>query len=257
MQAARRCGYVLLTRQVAATRPAPIFNHKATTTLRRTYYSSHHPDPPPFTETQETILSAALQRVPTHGFTSTALALGATDAGYLEVSVQLFPRGVFDLINYHLVSQRLALKDRLQFAPDSKLGLGHRVRALVLERLRANKDVIHHWQGAVGHMSLLENIPASLRELHALSDEIWFLAGDTTVDFSWYTKRASLATVYASSEMFMTTDKSKDFVETEEFLDRRLRDAQVVGAVAGGLGKYVGFWAGNTVNLARSWGMRV
>src|ERR1700759_1692321 len=106
-------------------------------------------------------------------------------------------------------------------------------------------------------MSLLENIPASLAELNALSDEIWYLAGDTAVDFSWYTKRASLAAVYASSEMFMTTDTSKDFSATEEFLDRRLKDAQILGGAVGGFSQYAGFWAGNSLNLARSWGMRV
>lgn len=110
---------------------------------------------------------------------------------------------------------------------------------------------------ALGYMSLLENIPASLEELNALSDEIWYLAGDTAVDFSWYTKRASLAAVYSSSEMFMTSDTSKDFAATEDFLDRRLKDAQGVGSTVGGLTQYVGFWAGNSVNLARSWGMRI
>lgn len=106
-------------------------------------------------------------------------------------------------------------------------------------------------------MSLLENIPSSLKELNALSDEIWYLAGDTAVDFSWYTKRASLAAVYASSELFMTTDTSKDFVRTEEFLDRRLDGAQKAGSAVGGFTQYVGFWAGNSLNLARSWGMRI
>ena len=102
-------------------------------------------------------------------------------------------------------------------------------------------------------MSLLGNIPASLKELNALSDEIWYLAGDRTVDFSWYTKRASLAAIYASSELFMTTDKSNNFTATEEFLERRLEDVQK----AGGFTSYVGFWAGNSVNLARSWGVRI
>ena len=106
-------------------------------------------------------------------------------------------------------------------------------------------------------MSLLENIPASLKELNALSDEFWYLAGDNAVDFSWYTKRASLAAVYASSELFMTTDTSKDFVSTEEFLDRQLEAVQKVGGAASGFAQYAGFWAGNSVNLARSWGMRV
>ena len=106
-------------------------------------------------------------------------------------------------------------------------------------------------------MSLLGNIPASLKELNALSDEIWYLAGDRTVDFSWYTKRASLAAIYASSELFMTTDKSNNFTATEEFLERRLEDVQKAGGAVGGFTSYVGFWAGNSVNLARSWGVRI
>ena len=106
-------------------------------------------------------------------------------------------------------------------------------------------------------MSLLGNIPASLKELHTLSDEIWYLSGDTSVDTSWYTKRASLAALYASSELFMTADASKDFAATAEFVDRRLEDVQNVGKTVGGLGQFVGFWAGNTLHLARSWGMRV
>ena len=106
-------------------------------------------------------------------------------------------------------------------------------------------------------MSLLENIAPSLKELNALSDEIWYLAGDTSVDMSWYTKRASLAAVYASSELFMTTDTSKDFQETEQFVDRRLEDVQKIGGTMGHLGQFAGFWVGTTINLARSWGMRI
>ncbi|EXJ94723.1 hypothetical protein A1O1_03120 [Capronia coronata CBS 617.96] len=225
--------------------------------LRRTYYSIYHPEPAPYAETQDRILSAAIKRVPEHGFSEEALVRGAKDAGYLEVSVQLFPRGVFDLVNYHMVTQRLALKDKVHFSEGTTLGLGAKVKALALARLRANADIIHQWQGALGYMSLLENIPASLGELNALSDEIWYLAGDTAVDFSWYTKRGSLAAVYASTETFMTTDNSKDFTATAEFLDRRLKDAQGVGGTVGGLTQYMGFWAGNSVNLARSFGMKI
>ena len=106
-------------------------------------------------------------------------------------------------------------------------------------------------------MSLLGNLPSSLQELHALSDEIWYLAGDTSVDTSWYTKRASLAALYASSELFMTTDTSENFTATEDFVDRRLEALQRIGGTMGFLSQFVGFWAGNSLNLARSWGMRI
>jgi ubiquinone biosynthesis protein COQ9 len=196
--------------------------------------------------------------VPAHGFTQEALTLGAKDVGYLDVSTNLFPKGTFDLVRYHLVSQRLGLRDRIHF-PDEKMGVGKKVKSLVLERLRANADagIVSRWQEALAIMSLAENIPASLRELGALSDEIWFLSGDAAVDASWYTKRASLAGIYAATEVFQTTDQSTDFKDTEQFLDRRLEELRTVGGAISGTLEWAGFQGGALVNLLRSKGVRI
>ena len=225
---------------------------------RAGYHSYDRTQPPPYREPERTILSSALAHVPTLGFTKEALSLGAKEAGYLEVSTNLFPKGTFDLVMYHLVTQRLGLKDRIQF-PDEKMGVGRKVRSLVMERLRANADagVVPRWQEALAIMSLAENIPASLKELGALSDEVWFLSGDTAVDSSWYTKRASLAGIYAATEVFQTTDQSTDFKDTEEFLDRRLEELRTVGGVVSGTLEWAGFQAGAMVNLLRSKGVRI
>ena len=48
-------------------------------------------------------------------------------------------------------------------------------------------------------MSLPQNMGSSVAELARLVDEMWYLTGDRSVDFSWYTKRAVLSTVYAST----------------------------------------------------------
>ena len=48
-------------------------------------------------------------------------------------------------------------------------------------------------------MSLPQNMASSIAELARLADEMWYLAGDTSADFSWYTKRATLSAVYAST----------------------------------------------------------
>ena len=110
----------------------------------RSYHSYEVDFPPPFTDAENAILSAALAHVPSHGFTTTALSHGARDAGYLDVSTNLFTSGPFDLINYHLKIQRLALKNRVQF-PDHQLGVGAKVRLLALQRLRANEPIIARW----------------------------------------------------------------------------------------------------------------
>ncbi|KAK5169165.1 Ubiquinone biosynthesis protein coq9, mitochondrial [Saxophila tyrrhenica] len=204
-------------------------------TSRAAYHSYDHAEQPVYREAERTILSSALAHVPTHGFTQEALTLGAKDSGYLDVSTNLFRKGTFDLVKYYLVSQRMGLKDRIQF-PDENIGVGRKVRGLILERLRANVDtgIVTRWQEALAIMSLADNIPASLRELGALADEMWFLAGDTSVDSSWYTKRASLSGVYAATEIFQTTDQSTEFRDTEQFLDRRLEELRTVGGTVSG-----------------------
>lgn len=90
-----------------------------------------------------------------------------------------------------------------------------------------------------------------------MSDEIWYLAGDVSVDTSWYTKRASLSAIYASSELFMTTDSSEGFRETREFMERRFDDSKVVGTAVGSVGEWLAFQGRAAVNVARSKGMRI
>ncbi|MCJ1330990.1 Ubiquinone biosynthesis protein coq9, mitochondrial [Thelotrema lepadinum] len=100
-------------------------------------------------------------------------------------------------------------------------------------------------------------VPASLHELFLLSDEIWHLAGDTAVDSSWYTKRATLSAIYSSAEVFMTTDTSPGFAETENFLDRRLHELQTMGQTLGAVSEWVGFSGRALVNVLRSKGVRI
>lgn len=100
-------------------------------------------------------------------------------------------------------------------------------------------------------------IPPSLSELFSLADEIWFLAGDTSVDSSWYTKRLTLSGIYSSTEVFMTQDTSEGFKETEQFLDGRLRDLQAVGGFVGKLGEWVNYTGHSAVNVLRSKGIRI
>lgn len=229
------------------------------TRSRCLYHSVEHPESEPFPPAESAILSAALQHVPNSGFTNTALALGARDAGYLEVSTSLLPRGVFDLINYHLVRQRLALKDSVQFTGTggSDQGVGAKVRTLTLARLRANKPIIHRWQEALAIMAQPTYVPPSIAELAKLADEIWYLAGDTSVDSSWYTKRASLSAIYSATEVFMTQDTSQNFSDTEQFLDSRLEDVTKIGSTLGSLGSWISYTGHSTVNVLRSKGVRI
>ena len=230
------------------------------------YHSASHPSPSlPYSSAEREILAAAAHHVPAHGFTQQSLARGAESAGYLPASLALLPRGPFELVMYHLISQRQALKKQLPWhgsideidLPDPAKELRSRLRHALLTRLHGNSSVIQHYSGALALMSLARNIPPSLTELARLSDEILYLAGDTSVDTTWYLKRGAIAGVYVASETFMTQDQSSNFKDTEKFLDRRLEDMRVLGQGAADVGQFVGFAGISTVNILRSWNVRI
>lgn len=106
-------------------------------------------------------------------------------------------------------------------------------------------------------MSLAGNIPLSLSELHALSSDILNLAGDASVDASWYTKRLSIAAIYASAEVVMTRDLSPDLSATQAFVDRRIEDNKYIGDKITGIKQCLGFMGSTAVGLGRSWGLKI
>ncbi|KAI4260653.1 MAG: hypothetical protein L6R42_003975 [Xanthoria sp. 1 TBL-2021] len=226
--------------------------------LNQNYHSYEHDSSPAYTAEEDVILAAAIHHVPTHGFTSTALSSGIRDAGYPDVAANLFPDGVFSLVKYHLVTERLALsKNTPTPASPASGGVLDMVRHLTLQRLHANKPIIHRWQEALAILAMPKHFAPSLYELALLSDEIHFLAGDKSVDTSWYTKRAGLSAIYASTELFMTQDKSPNFKETEDFFDRRLEAAQSLRRTVGDAGQWAGVQAMGIISALRSKGVRV
>ncbi|KAL4789779.1 COQ9-domain-containing protein [Aspergillus venezuelensis] len=239
-------------------------SRRATQSHSRPYHSIYHPDLPPheYTNSQTSILSAALNHVPAHGFTREALTLGARDTGFLDVSIQLFPRGEFDLILFWLASRRGLLRARVEqdglLGKDSGLvSTEEKTRKLIMERLRMNADINHQWQDALALMSMPSNIPLSLSELHSLSSDILHLAGDTSVDASWYTKRLSVSAIYASAEVVMTRDTTSDLSATEAFVTRRVEDGKAIGDKLSGAKQCLGFLGSTAVGLGRSWGLKI
>ncbi|KAK0724779.1 COQ9-domain-containing protein [Lasiosphaeris hirsuta] len=233
-----------------------------TRTSSRPYHSYSHPPPPgPFTPTESLLLAAAYRHVPTHGFSASALALGARDAGYLDISPTIVPDGVFSLVQWHLVTQREALAARsVALFGDGQKGpnvVASRVEALAWERLLGNAEVVWQWQEALAIMAQPSYVPASVKELAMLADEIWFLAGDVAVDPTWYTKRASLSAIYAAAELFMTNDRSLGFRDTQEFLRRRLQEASEMGNVARSVREWLSFTASAGINVLRSKGVQI
>nr|XP_029732837.1 ubiquinone biosynthesis protein COQ9, mitochondrial-like isoform X3 [Aedes albopictus] len=180
---------------------------------------------------KESILEAALDYVPSHGWSKNALVKGAESVNYPSVVNGLFPKGGIELLNYFHTHCNKKLADQLKRitsgnndAQDS----AKFARKAIEIRLRMLIPYLQHWPQALGLMSLPPNIPASLAHILTLVDEICYYAGDRSVDFNWYTRRVGLASIYKATELYMLQDNSQDFEKTWKFLGRRVEEARIL-----------------------------
>ena len=107
------------------------------------------------------------------------------------------------------------------------------MRAIIALRLRLNRPHREAVRRALAVLALPGHARAAAAITARTVDTIWHAAGDRSVDFSWYTKRAILTAVYGAALLFWLRDSSEDERETLAFVDRRLRDVGRIGQLKG------------------------
>ncbi|KAF9170183.1 Ubiquinone biosynthesis protein coq9, mitochondrial [Mortierella sp. AD011] len=220
-----------------------------------TSQSSNFPAAPNAKGTPEAILKKALTLVPEYGWTTVAISKAAESMGYPAIIHGMFPNGGADLIDYFLQDCLNRLPLELEGRMDG-LKTQEKIRLGTLTRLGMVAPYIDRWPEALAIMGQPSNVPMSLNHLGKIVDEIWHLAGDTSADMNWYTKRASLAGIYTTTELYMTTDKTPNYEATQRFLDRRFEDAATLGKATNEVLQIAEFGVKSVVGILNSKGLR-
>jgi ubiquinone biosynthesis protein COQ9 len=102
------------------------------------------------------------------------------------------------------------------------LPIRERIRTLIqfrLDHMAWQKEALRR---ARSEMAKPWNVAAAARLGWSSADAMWHLAGDTATDYNHYTKRGTLAAIYAATLMVYADDTSEDSADTKAFLDRRI-----------------------------------
>jgi ubiquinone biosynthesis protein COQ9 len=179
--------------------------------------------PPERSPERDAAIAALLPLVPTEGWTVRALLHAAGPDADL-----LFPRGTGDMIEAYV---DLADRRMVEAAPAGWTGvrLPDRVRTLIALRLAAARPHKEAVRRAVAWLALPGHGVLAARCTARTVDTIWYAVGDRSADFSWYTKRAILASIYTATLLYWLRDDSEDDEATLAFLDRRLADVGRIG----------------------------
>ncbi|TDH64375.1 COQ9 family protein [Dankookia rubra] len=104
------------------------------------------------------------------------------------------------------------------------LRVPQRIRRVVELRLIAMAPHKAALRRALALLALPWNAPQGLRATAGAVDAMWHAAGDTSADFSWYTRRATLGAIYTATIAWWLRDEDPSIFGAMQFLDRRLAD---------------------------------
>jgi ubiquinone biosynthesis protein COQ9 len=157
------------------------------------------------------------------GWSETAVRDAARQAGVDgDVAVYAFAEGPMAMIAAFAASIDAAMASALPAEKLATLKIRERIRSLVTFRLKAFAGREEALRRALAVMASPHHLAEAARLGWSSADAMWRLAGDTSVDYNHYTKRATLSAVYAATLAVLVDDQSDGKADTLAFLDRRI-----------------------------------
>ena len=176
-------------------------------------------------EERDAAIRATLPHVPVLGWTRAALAAGLRDLGLDPLEAEwLFPRGPAEVVETWCDLADREMEAQARQEDLLALRIRDRIRRVVTIRLEQAEPHREAVRRALALQALPWNLLSALRTVARTADSMWAAAGDTSADFSWYTRRATLSAVYGATLAFWLQDEEPGFPATRAFLERRLRD---------------------------------
>ncbi len=182
-------------------------------------------------EDLERLMDAALPHVAFDGWSETTFRAAVAECGMEPaLAATLAPRGAVDLALAFHTRGDARMVEGLKAMDLSGMKFRERVAAAVRLRLELVEDREAVRRGTT-LFALPQHAHLGAKAIWGTADAIWTALGDTSDDFNWYSKRATLSGVYGATVLFWLGDDSAEHADTWAFLDRRIEDVMQIEKV--------------------------
>ncbi len=134
--------------------------------------------------------------------------------------VFLFPNGYEDLLNLALIEINKILENKIKKINIINFSLTKRIKKILLMRIEILENDKIFYKKTFNHLLLPQNSKIMKKNLYNSVDNMWYLAGDNSTDFSYYTKRITLAAIYINAIIIFY---NKDIKKAESNIDTNLK----------------------------------
>ena len=178
----------------------------------------------PYDIAKQELLEAALMHVAFDGWSDATFKAAVRDSGMdIGLAKSVCPRGAIDLaVAFHKRGDE-AMIAAVKAADLTEMKFRQKVAFALRTRFELIMDKEAVQRGTT--LFALPHLAADGAKLiWGTADAIWTVLGDTSEDVNWYTKRATLSGVYASTVLYWLGDDSTDTQATWDFIDRRIEN---------------------------------
>ncbi len=152
---------------------------------------------------------------------STLSQLKINQDKFYDIKQDLLPKGLSSLMNeLNLIINQIIDKEKKP-SKFKSYRINEKIKYFVIRRLMVFQDLVNK-RKFFKKIFKPNLIISSNKTLFKIADDIWFLAGDKSTDYNYYTKRIILMNIYAITFSFFVFDNSKDLERTKKFLDKEI-----------------------------------
>lgn len=157
------------------------------------------------------------------GWRREAIGMAAGEKGIdPDIAGLAFTGGAMDMIDAWFASIDVRMIEKLPAETLHAMPFHQRITALVEARLALLARDREALRRAVAIMAMPQNGAHAARLGWRAADSMWHAAGDKAVDFNHYSKRMTLAAVYAATLLVFVDDESEGWADSRAFLARRI-----------------------------------
>ena len=139
--------------------------------------------------------------------------------------VTFFQYDYKELLKYSLEELNKSLEKEINKINIINYSLNKRIKKILIFRFNILNNDKEFYKKTFYHLLIPSNNKIMKSSLYKSVDTMWYLAGDNSTDFNFYTKRLILAVIYVNALFVLF---NKNFDEVESNIDRNLKKISII-----------------------------
>ena len=169
------------------------------------------------------ILRNVKKNIIINGWNDNIFSIITKESKYNEEEVRaLFSQGYKSLLELYLFNADQEMIKACNKIDLIRMKIHERIREIILIKLKISTKDKNLVKITFFTLMLPQHFNIATYSLYRTVDHIWYIAGDNSTDFNFYTKRLILAGIY-SSTIFYWLNGDKTFEQIKDFLNNQLK----------------------------------